>query len=133
MDDIRFDFLTRHLSTTGSRRGAFRTIGAAGLGLGLLRLSVGDTLAKHHKHKHKKKKKNNGPPPPPPPTQNLGDTCSSAEQCIGGLQCQVSNSQNSCFDSSVQRCCVADGGRCDNSCDCCGIDVICNGHYCQGA
>jgi hypothetical protein len=28
---------------------------------------------------------------------------------------------------------VPQGGRCDYGCECCGLDVICNGHVCQSA
>jgi hypothetical protein len=134
MDGTGFDSLTRNLTTTGSRRGAFRTMAAAGLGLGLTRLDLSEALAKKKRRKKRKKKVNTSPPPlPPPPTQTLGQTCSETSQCIGNLLCQVSNSQQSCYPDNVHRCCVADGLPCDNSCDCCGLDVICNGGYCQGA
>src|SRR4051812_2563314 len=101
MDDMRFDSLTRHLSTPDSRRGVFKTLGAASLGLGLLRLGSKETLAKHHNHRSKRKKKS-----PPPPTQYLGDTCLDVSQCVDGLQCEISNSQNSCYANAEQRCCT---------------------------
>jgi hypothetical protein len=119
IDGIRFDSVTRTLATTGSRRGAFRTMAAAGLGLGLTRLGPGRATAKN---KGKKKKK-----------RNLGDRCSKTDQCKGKYLCKLSNSQNSCYDETERRCCVKEGGSCDDSCDCCGVDVICNGGFCQDA
>ena len=119
MDTMRFDALSRTLSGTTSRRDALRTLAAVGLGLAVGQAGLGMAAAKSKKGKGKKKK--------------LGDRCSSKDTCAGGLQCKVANSQNSCYDTSEQRCCKPIGARCDDGCECCGVDVICNGHYCQQA
>jgi hypothetical protein len=116
MDNTRFDSLARNLSTTGSRRGAFRTMAAAGLGLGLTRL--GFDVAAGKKKKGKKK---------------LDARCKKSDECKGDLLCKNANSQNSCYDQTERRCCKKDGAQCEDSCDCCGVDVICNGGFCQGA
>ena len=117
MESNRFDALTRSLTITGSRRGAFRTLAAAGLGLGLTKLGISGVLAK----KGKKKKK------------DLGKTCKKTDQCKGSLVCQVALASDDCYPSAVKRCCVKDGGRCEDGCDCCGVGAICNGNYCQSA
>ena len=114
MDINRFDSLVRTLSAGDSRRGAIRALAASGLAVGLTRLGLDRTDAK------KKKKK-------------LGQTCKKSKQCQGSLVCQPTNSQNSCYDTTVKRCCKKLGERCDDGCECCGVDVICNGHICQSA
>jgi hypothetical protein len=115
MDSIRFDSLARSLSTSDSRRGAFRALAATGLGLGLTRFRFAETDAKK---KHKK---------------SLGARCKKSDECKGDLLCKNANSQNSCYDQTERRCCKKIGAACDDSCDCCGVDVICNGGFCQGA
>lgn len=42
------------------------------------------------------------------------------------------NSQHS-YEETVKRCCIEEGDPCDQGYECCGVDVICNGGYCQGA
>ena len=116
MENSRFDSLTRTLAATGSRRGAFRTMAAAGVGLGLTRLGLEQSLAA------KKKKK-----------KNLGARCGKADECKGNLLCKNSNSQNGCYDQTEKRCCVKEDQPCEDGCDCCGVDVICNGGFCQSA
>ncbi len=116
MDITRFDALSRQFGAISTRRSALRTFAAAGLGLGLARGGIETSLAK----KGKKKKK-------------LLARCKKSNQCAGGLKCQKSNSQNSCFDQTQKRCCKPIGAKCDDGCECCGIDVICNGGFCQGA
>ena len=113
MESNRFDALTRSLSVTGSRRGAFRTLAAAGLGLGLTKLGLAGVRAKTGKKKKK----------------GLCKTCKKTDQCKGSLVWQ----SDDCFPSAVKRCCVKDGGRCEDGCDCCGVGAICNGNYCQSA
>ena len=98
-------------------REVLKSVAAAGLGLGLARIGLGSASAKG---KNKKKKK------------AVGVRCSKNDQC-GGLQCKVSNSQQSCYPENEKRCCKPIGAKCDDGCECCGIDVICNGGYCQGA
>ena len=119
MDTMKFDTLSRTLSGATTRRDALRTFAAIGLSLGLGHAGLELAAAKSKKGKGKKKK--------------LGDRCSSKDTCAGGLQCKVSNSQNSCYPTSEQRCCKPTGASCDNGCECCGVDVICNGGYCQQA
>ena len=115
MDSNRFDSLARGLSATDTRRGVVRALAAAGFGLGLARIGLGAESASA-----KKKKK-------------LGARCKKSNECKGGLQCKKSNSQNSCYAQTEERCCKPIGAKCDDGCECCGIDVICNGGFCQGA
>ena len=116
MDSTRFDGLARDLASPSTRRQALRTLAATGLGLGIARLGLDGTDAKG---KGKKKR--------------VTERCKKREQCGGGLQCKPSNSQNSCFPDTEKRCCKPVGAKCDNGCECCGIDVICNGGYCSNA
>ena len=106
MDSTRFDVMARKLSSTDTRRGMFRTMAAAGLGLGLSSAGLSEALGK------KKGKK--------------------TEECSGKLQCKKANSQNY-YEKTEKRCCIKEGGRCDQGYECCGVDVICNGGYCQSA
>jgi hypothetical protein len=114
MDSSQFDALTKGLSALDSRRGAMRAFAVAGLGLGLVRLGGGEAAAQKKK--------------------SVGQKCSSKDQCKGDLLCRKSDSQNSCYPGPPEkRCCIAIGERCDSGCECCGVDVICNGHVCQKA
>lgn len=113
MDGTRFDVLTRRLSATSSRRGMLRGAAAAGLGLGLSRLGLGGAAAAAKKGNKR--------------------LCDSTAECKADLVCRKSNSQNGCFDKTEKRCCKQVGARCNSGCECCGVDVICNGHYCQKA
>jgi uncharacterized protein HemX len=138
MDNSRFDQLARKLSAAESRRGAVTTLAAASLGLGLTRFGLGDALARKKKNKKKKKKKKNknNNTNPNENTKNLSEACSNTDECIGDLLCQVANSQQSCPGQEVGTyCCVPTDvqAQCNTSCDCCGLDVICNGGYCQSA
>ena len=63
----------------------------------------------------------------------MGERCSNKDTCSSGLKCKKANSQNSCYAETEKRCCKPIGAKCDDGCDCCGVDVICNGGYCQGA
>lgn len=116
MDSNRFDSISREVAAIDSRRGLLKSIAATGLGLGLARVGLGSASAK------KKRKK-----------KGLGARCSKNDQCGGGYQCKVSNSQQSCYPENEKRCCKPIGAKCDDGCECCGVDVICNGGYCQGA
>lgn len=118
MDSTRFDSFTRILSVSDSRRGVVRTLSALGAGLGLTQFVPAPIAEAGKKRKRKKK---------------LSKRCKKNKQCKGNLLCKKSNSQNSCFPSNKKRCCVKEGKPCDDSCDCCGIDVICNGGFCQSA
>jgi hypothetical protein len=109
----RFDGMTRRLSETGSRREMVRTLAAGGLGLGLAGLGLHQAKAGGGK--------------------NLGARCKKSNECKGGYQCKKANSQNSCFAKTEKRCCKPIGAKCNDGCECCGVDVICNGGYCDQA
>jgi hypothetical protein len=111
----RFDPLTKWQMASGTRRSTLRALAAAAVAAGVSGLGLREALAK------KKKKK------------SLGATCKKTDNCKGQLLCKPSNSQNSCYDSTLKRCCKKEGAECEDSCDCCGVDVICNGGYCQSA
>jgi hypothetical protein len=112
MEHARFDSIARTLSTPGTRRGAFRALAAAGLGLGAARLGLDAAGAKGKK--------------------KVTARCSKTEECSGNLQCKKANSQNF-YPKTEKRCCVKEGGNCNQGIDCCGVDVICNGGQCQSA
>ena len=118
MDSMRFDTLSRTISGVSSRRQALRTVATLGLGLGLARVGLAVSPAEAAK-KGKKKA--------------LGERCSNKDTCSSGLKCKKANSQNSCYAETEKRCCKPIGARCNDGCECCGVDVICNGGYCQGA
>jgi hypothetical protein len=119
VDSTRFDGLTRELAGRATRRQTLRTLAAAGLGLGITSIGLNATEAAKGKSKGKKK--------------GVTERCKKSDQCGGGLSCQPANSQNSCFAATEKRCCKPVGAKCDNGCECCGIDVICNGGYCDKA
>ncbi len=113
MDSTRFDGFTRDLAGTATRRQTLRTLAAAGLGLGIAGIGLkGAEAAKSKK---------------------LGARCKKSKECQGGLQCKKSNSQNGCYAKTEERCCKPVGAQCDDGCECCGVDVICNGGYCDQA
>ncbi|MEZ4564214.1 MAG: hypothetical protein R2853_15910 [Thermomicrobiales bacterium] len=119
MDSTHFDGIARDLAGSATRRQALRTLAAAGLGLGLARTGLKRTEAARRKGKGKKK--------------GVTERCKKSEQCGGGLSCKPANSQNSCFAATEKRCCKPVGAKCDDGCECCGVDVICNGGYCDQA
>ena len=121
MDSMRFDVMARTLSATESRRAMFKTMAAAGLGLGLSSVGLGQALGKG-KGKAKGKKGSKG----------VTARCKKTEECSGQLQCKKANSQNY-YEETEKRCCIKEGGQCDKGYECCGVDVICNGGYCQSA
>ncbi len=112
----RFEPFSRWLATHNTRRTTLRALAAGALAAGLGNLGPRESSAK----KGKKKK-------------ILGARCKKSADCKGSLLCTPSNSQNSCYDLTEKRCCKKEGERCDDGCECCGIDVICNGHFCQSA
>jgi hypothetical protein len=118
MDTRTFDALARQLSTGTTRRQAAKVVGAGAFGVALTRLGFGEAAAK------KKGKK-----------KQLNQTCKKGNECQGDLGCQLTQADpDHCgTDSEAKRCCVPEGGRCDYGCECCGLDVICNGHVCQSA
>lgn len=116
MDSTHFDGITRDLAGTTTRRQTLRTLAAAGLGLGITSLGLKSSEAA----KSKKNKK-------------LGARCKKSKECQSGLQCKKANSQNGCYAESEERCCKPVGAKCNDGCECCGIDVICNGGYCDQA
>ena len=152
MDSTRFDTLTRDVAAATSRRGLLGSTFAgtlAGLGLAPL-LGAEETEAaksckkkcqkKDNKDARKKCKKKCKPTDtitnPNANTKALRQACTSTEECIGDLLCQGANSQQSCPGQEVGTfCCVPTDvqASCDNGCDCCGLDVICNGGYCDSA
>ena len=120
VDSTRFDIIARDLAGTATRRQTLRTLAAAGLGLGVARLGLASTEAARGKQGKGKKK-------------GVTERCKKSDQCGGGLSCKAANSQNSCFAETEKRCCKPIGAKCDNGCECCGTDVICNGGYCDQA
>jgi hypothetical protein len=90
-----------------------RTLAAGGLGLGLVRIGLKPASAGAKK--------------------KLGARCKKSKECKGDLKCKNSNSQNGCYATTEERCCKPIGADCNDGCECCGVDVICNGGYCQGA
>ena len=118
MDSARFDGMARTLSATESRRGMFKTMAAAGLGLGLSSIGLGEALGKG-----KGKKKGN---------KKVTARCKKSYECSGKLACKKANSQNY-YEETEKRCCIEEGDPCDQGYECCGVDVICNGGYCQSA
>jgi hypothetical protein len=115
MDGTRFDGMARTFSATDSRRGMFKTMAAAGLGLGLSSVGLGQALGKGKKGGKK-----------------VTARCKKTEECSGKLVCKKANSQHY-YEETKKRCCIKEGGRCDQGYECCGVDVICNGGYCQSA
>ena len=158
MELEKFDDLTRAFSGTSTRRRFGSLLTALGLGAvaGLGLLGADETEAKK-KGKGKKKVTvcHNGQTNQvakrqlkkqlrqgatkgacPVDTTGLQQPCTTNEQCIGDLVCQVANSQNGNPERANQPvCCVpADvHARCENGSDCCGVSVICNGGYCQSS
>ncbi len=126
MDTTRFDAIARHLAEPTARRAALKTLTATGLAVGLTRVGLHafPTDAKNGKN-GKKGKKKKGPKKP------LGETCTKSKTCANGLSCQIANDSQTCDGLSDKRCCKPIGARCDDGCECCGTNVICNGHYCQ--
>ena len=130
VDSIRFDGLARELRATDTRRGAVKTLAAAVLGLGVARLGISEADARR-KNRRRKNKRQKGYH-----TKVLGEFCSNNKQCVNGLLCQIANSQNGFPERANDPvCCVPTDvqAKCDSGADCCGVDVICNGGYCQGA
>jgi hypothetical protein len=113
----RFDTLTKWLVASGTRRSTFRVLAAGAVATGLGGAGVRESAAKN---KNKKKK-------------SLSARCKKTDECKGSLLCKPSNSQNSCYDTTQKRCCKKEGAECNDGCECCGVDVICNGGYCQSA
>jgi hypothetical protein len=114
MDSTRFDAISRELAGTSTRRTALRTFAEAGFGLGLAGVGLKSASA------GKKNKK------------IVGARCKKSEECKGKLVCKNANSQNY-YPQTEKRCCLEIGEHCDDGIDCCGVDVICNGGYCDQA
>jgi hypothetical protein len=117
MESSRFDAIVRQISRTSNRRQAMTALAAGGLGLGLARLGLTGSAAK----KGKKKKKDNGA------------RCKKTAECKGRLVCNVALANEDCYPAAEKRCCVSLGGFCNDSCECCGVGRICNGHVCEVA
>ena len=113
MEGTRFDAVARNLSATSTRRAAVRTMTATGLGLGLIRLGLGAVAAKGK-------------------GKGVTARCKKSEECAGNLQCKKANSQHY-YEQTEKRCCIKEGQHCEDGFECCGVDVICNGGYCQSA
>ena len=112
MEGTRFDALSRNLSATSSRRAAVRTMTATGLALGLARLGMSKAQAGGGKGVTKR--------------------CKKSDECKGNLLCKKANSQHY-YPETEKRCCIKEGQHCEDGFECCGVDVICNGGYCQSA
>jgi hypothetical protein len=121
MDTTRFDAIARHLAEPTARRAALKTLAATGLAVGLTRVGLRPVPTDAKKGKKKKK----GPKKP------LGEQCNKSKTCANGLFCQIANDSQTCSGLSEKRCCKPIGADCDDGCDCCGTNVICNGGYCQ--
>lgn len=147
MDGSTFDRLVRRISEEDSRRGLLRSAFAAavaGLG-GASVLGTEDAAAKSCKKKCNKKKSSDAKKKckkkcnkknSDTDTIGLRQPCTKSSQCVGNLLCATANSQNSCpGQESGTFCCVQSEVQapCDDGCDCCGVDVICNGGYCDNA
>jgi hypothetical protein len=159
MESTRFDAMARVLAGMSSRRRFSGTLAALGLGsiagLGLLggddaeakkkakKVTLchsGQTIrvGKRKVKKHLSHGDTRGACPVGTPVDTIGlqQPCSSDYQCVGDLVCQIANSQNGNPERANQPvCCVPPDvqAKCDNGSDCCGVSVICNGGYCQGA
>jgi hypothetical protein len=156
VESTRFDAISRKLAGTSSRRRFSGTLAALGLGsIASLSLLGGDAEAKKKKKGKKvtvchngqsirvakrklKKHLRHGDAKGACAVDTIGlqQPCSSDYQCVGDLVCQVANSQNGNPERANQPvCCVPPDvqAKCDDGSDCCGVDVICNGGYCQGA
>jgi hypothetical protein len=140
MDSARFDKLTRELLAANSRRDVVKTV-AAGLGVGLAWLGLHEELSKAKgkkgkgkgkgKKNRKKRRRNKNVD-----TKGLREPCTETAECKGDLLCDVAYSQMSCPGQETGKfCCVQTDvqKRCEDGCECCGLDVICNGGFCQGA
>jgi hypothetical protein len=117
MESNQFDRIARQVSTTATRRRAIMTLAAGGLGMGLAKFGLADSEAKNKKKK-KGKKAN-------------GARCKKSVECKGSLACQVALATDDCYPAAEKRCCVKEGGFCNDGCECCGVGAICNGHVCQ--
>jgi hypothetical protein len=113
MDRKRVDPLGKRLVISDTRRSTLRALAAGALATGLGGLGLREALAKKKK--------------------SLGARCKKSDECKGKLNCKPTNSQNSCYDATQKRCCKKEGATCNDGCECCGVDVICNGHICQSA
>jgi hypothetical protein len=140
VDSARFDKLTRELLSANSRRDTVKAL-IASLGVGVAWLGGNHRLSAIAK-KGKGKGKGKGKKKKKKKTDNTIDTkalhqpCTKSSECIGDLLCDVANSQQSCPNQAVGKfCCVQTDAQkhCEDGCDCCGLDVICNGGFCQGA
>ena len=111
MDSRTFDSLTRSVVSDTTRRQACKVIAAGTLGVALTRLGLGATIAACKKATKK---------------------CDETSECCGDLVCRRANSQNY-YDKTETRCCRRIGEHCNQGIECCGVDVICNGNFCQKA
>ncbi|MFN8593540.1 MAG: hypothetical protein U0031_18935 [Thermomicrobiales bacterium] len=115
MNGMRFDALSRGLAGRESRRTVLRRLAVAGLGVSVV--GVEQTQArKRHKSGHK----------------GLTERCKKSVECKGTTVCRTANSQHY-YPETEKRCCLELGEHCNDGFECCGIDVICNGGYCQSA
>jgi hypothetical protein len=112
VDAARFDALARRAMVTESRRQAVKCMAAGTLGLALARVGITGFAAKKCKQVTRK--------------------CDESSECCDGLVCRRANSQHY-YDKTEKRCCKKVGAKCDDGFECCGIDVICNGGYCDRA
>src|ERR1044072_8365279 len=88
MESTRFDGLSRQLASTSTRRGTFRGLAAAGLGLGVASIGSKSAAAK----------------------KKVQARCRKSDECGGGLRCKKANSQNF-YPKTEKRCCIEVGGH----------------------
>jgi hypothetical protein len=121
MDAARFDSLTRLLSNPSSRRGVWRGVAAATLGLAAARLPGAVTARKKRKHKKNRRKK-------PKACANGTETC--LGQCVAHCPSGQVRNPLTCG------CCQANSGACNPpgfNDDCCsGICTRQEGSFCSG-
>jgi hypothetical protein len=122
MDTMLFSAVTRTLTEMPSRRDVLRGLGAAGLGLGALRLP---DLA-IAKKKRKRKKKGKKAKPNEYGCLEVGDPCKVAEQCCSGI-CEGKKGKRKCQAHGIGTCEQDKPGLCEAGNP---LSTICNGAAC---
>jgi hypothetical protein len=119
----RFNALTRSLIERPSRRDVLRGLTAVGLGFAATR-HVGVADAKKHKRKkHKKHKKVQPPTPNEFGCFEVGDPCTSADDCCSGI-CEGTPGKLQCHAHNTGTCEQGVPGLCEAANP---TDTICNG------
>jgi hypothetical protein len=112
MDETHFDFLTRRLSLSSTRRRFWKAAGG-----GMLGLASGSVQAR---------------PLPRCFGKKTRQPCSGRNFCCGIDVCDYSNPQ-SYYAETVKRCCRPLDSPCMKHLDCCGFDVLCQDGVCISA